>query len=573
VLYPWYLIIKNYQALTESKQNQIKYVFVASLIGFIGGATNYPLWYNIPVLPVGTLLVGLHVLILAYAIAKYRLMNISVTITRAGIFLAVYALVLGLPFLFAINGKTLLIEKLGTYWWLGPLVLMASLGATGPFVYLFLKNKAEGMILREQRAYQTALKNAAVDLTRIRNPQKIFDFIAQTITESVKISFSAIYFLDPKTNKFILKSLVPARNGHPESIDNDDPLVPALIAKRESIVLEESRQEADMDKNKATSAIIERMEKLYAAVIVPCFLENRLINIMVLGEKLSGKSYTQEDIDNFSILAAEISLATENALLYEKIENEVRVKTEELITVQKELVHAEKLATVGTLAGGVAHEINNPLTAILTNVQMLLSDNELDRESLEMIEEATKRCKTIVQKLMTFSQKPLASTMMYEVNVLDITRHTVNFLKFQLEQENITLEIKAEKKSYPVLANHDELEQVLTNIVLNAKDATKQVKKSGTVYISISEDETHIMVSVKDEGVGIPKEILNRIFDPFYTTKEVGKGLGLGLSICQTIIEKHNGKILVESQVNIGSTFIIKIPKFRPQTEKIKASK
>ncbi|MCX5708280.1 MAG: HAMP domain-containing sensor histidine kinase, partial [Candidatus Omnitrophica bacterium] len=168
---------------------------------------------------------------------------------------------------------------------------------------------------------------------------------------------------------------------------------------------------------------------------------------------------------------------------------------------------------------------------------------------------------------------PLAHTMMYQVNLIEVVQNTVNFLKFQLEQENITLEVHADGNSYPVLANHDELGQVVTNIVLNAKDAIKQIKKSGTVYISISEDKTNTIISIKDEGVGIPKTILNRIFDPFYTTKEVGKGLGLGLSICQTIIEKHNGKILVESQVNKGSTFIIKLPKFKEQpknTETVK---
>jgi C4-dicarboxylate-specific signal transduction histidine kinase len=300
---------------------------------------------------------------------------------------------------------------------------------------------------------------------------------------------------------------------------------------------------------------------------VPCFLEDTLLNIIVLGEKLSGRLYSQEDLDNFSILASEAALATENALLYGKIENEVKERTNELVYTQKQLVQAEKLATVGTLAGGVAHEINNPLTAILTNVQMLLSTGELDKESLEMIEEATKRCKTIVQKLMTYAKKPLESTMVYKINLLEIIGNVVGFLRYQLEQENIKIVVNASQDNYLVMGNHNELEQVLTNIILNAKDAIKQIKKSGIEKITLSQNEDSVNVEIKDEGKGIPKEIIPRIFDPFFTTKEVGKGLGLGLSICQAIIDKHNGKITVQSEPNKGSVFTVQLPRIKEKEE------
>ena len=107
----------------------------------------------------------------------------------------------------------------------------------------------------------------------------------------------------------------------------------------------------------------------------------------------------------------------------------------------------------------------------------------------------------------------------------------------------------------------------MTNLILNAKDAIKQIKESGVIYIFLSKSDDWIKLEVKDEGAGIPKKIISRIFDPFFTTKDVGKGAGLGLSICQTIVEKHNGSITVQSEPNKGSTFTVQLPICREARE------
>jgi C4-dicarboxylate-specific signal transduction histidine kinase len=295
-------------------------------------------------------------------------------------------------------------------------------------------------------------------------------------------------------------------------------------------------------------------------------LEDNLIGLRILGDKRSGGIYTLEDLNTFSLLANQAALAVENALLYGNMEEQVMQRTKELMEVQKQLVQAEKLATVGTLAGGVAHEINNPLTAILTNVQMLLAsggqaDAKLDKESLQLIEEATKRCRTIVQKLMAYSKKPLEAANVTELDLLKVVNNVVSLLGYQLEQENIKVIIDSEESSYLVTGNQNELEQVITNIILNAKDAIKRIRKNGTINVSFSQKGGQIYIKIKDDGAGIPKEIISKIFDPFFTTKDVGKGLGLGLSICQAIVEKHNGFLTVQSEINNGSTFTIQLPK------------
>ena len=303
---------------------------------------------------------------------------------------------------------------------------------------------------------------------------------------------------------------------------------------------------------------------MHASVIVPGFLDNKLLGFLMLGDKRSGRIYTTEDLNTFSVLASQAALAVDNALLYENIEEQVRQRTKELVEVQKQLIQAEKLATMGTLAGGVAHEINNPLTAILTNAQMLLAtNNTLDtdsKESLQLIEEATKRCRTIVQKLMTYAKKPLETTEVSKVDLSKVIQDVISLLSYQLGQENIKIITAAKENNYFVTGSHNELEQVITNIILNAKDAIRKIKKSGNIYISLSEKGDWIKIEIKDEGGGIPKEIMPKIFDPFFTTKEVGRGVGLGLSICQAIVEKHNGLITVQSEPNQGSIFTVQLP-------------
>jgi len=558
-------LIRGFRRATGLKRYQFKYFFPASALAFIGGFTSYFPCFNIKLYPALNITVALYPLIMGYAIVRYRLMDIRVVVTRTSIFVAVYTLVLGIPFVITNWFKNWLVGIFGANWWMLPLGLMAALATVGPFIYIYLDRKAERRLFYEQRRYQETLKQAAREMARIHNLKKLLSLIVHTVTKTVRISHSAIYLFDAKSEQFLLEAGRNLKKRQISSISKESPLIIWLKEQKEPLVAEEVSRRSQESAEPIFKELGEQMRFLNATVIVPGFLEDRLLGLLILGDKRPGKIYTSEDLDTFSLLANQATLAIENALLYENIENQVRQRTKELVEVQKQLIQAEKLATVGTLAGGVAHEINNPLTAILTNVQMLLAsntiDDKLDKESLELIEEATKRCRTIVQKLMAYAKKPLETAEISEVNLLDVFKSVVSFLGYQLEQENIKIIIEAKEDDYLVMGNHNELEQVVTNILLNAKDAIKQIKKSGEIHISLSKSGGWIKTKIKDEGIGILKEIMPKIFDPFFTTKEVGKGVGLGLSICQSIIEKHNGLITVQSEPNKGSIFTVQLPK------------
>lgn len=243
-----------------------------------------------------------------------------------------------------------------------------------------------------------------------------------------------------------------------------------------------------------------------------------------------------------------------------ELEQRVDDRTRELVKTQEQLIQAEKLATIGTLAGGVAHEINNPLTAVLTNAQILKMDaNEDDAETLALIEEGAKRCQIIVQKLLKYSRRPDQERSMEKLRLIQVIRNTISMLSYQLHQENIELLIE-EHGEGTIQGISNELEQVFTNLILNARDAIREAGRKGVIRIEFQDKPKMVEVRVSDNGAGIKKENLNRIFDPFFTTKEVGQGTGLGLAVTQNILQKHQCKTSIQSEEGKGTTFILQFP-------------
>jgi two-component system NtrC family sensor kinase len=245
-----------------------------------------------------------------------------------------------------------------------------------------------------------------------------------------------------------------------------------------------------------------------------------------------------------------------------KVELEHRVveRTRELVKTQDQLIQAEKLATLGTLAGGVAHEINNPLTAVLTNAQILkMTAGEDVKESLDLIEEGAKRCQTIVQKLMKYARKTAEEAPHKDVDLRDVVKGTCALLGFQFQQENIEVEMKLGEVP-PVQGIAGELDQVLTNLLVNARDAVLSAKVKGKITVETRVTKDAVEMVVQDNGIGIKKENLNKIFDPFFTTKDVGAGTGLGLAVSFGILKRHNATVAVSSVLGQGATFVVRFP-------------
>ena len=226
------------------------------------------------------------------------------------------------------------------------------------------------------------------------------------------------------------------------------------------------------------------------------------------------------------------------------------------------LTQSEKLAAIGQLAAGVAHEINNPLTAIIANAQILhreLPPNSDLQESVDLIARAGARATQVVRNLLDFARKEE-----YHLGVTDpneTIERALELVQHEILSRGVHLEFDPDPNLPPILASQDHLQSVWLNLLLNAIDSLD--KTPAEIHIATLRVGNEIHVKVADNGKGIPSDRLTRIFEPFYTTKAAGRGTGLGLSVSHRIIRQHGGRIGVESQVGVGSTFTIVFPHHR----------
>lgn len=231
----------------------------------------------------------------------------------------------------------------------------------------------------------------------------------------------------------------------------------------------------------------------------------------------------------------------------------------ELRETQAQLIQTEKMSSLGRLAAGVAHEINNPLTGVMTFSHLLLKNakDEATRKDLEIIVRETTRCKKIIKGVLDFARETPPQRKLCQVN--DIIGRTLAILEPQSLFHNIQTERNLDDKLPQIWIDENQMEQVFMNIALNAAEAMKGEGRF-SISSSLNKREDFVEVRMEDTGMGISKEYLNKIFDPFFTTKDPQKGTGLGLSVSYGIVQKHKGDILVESEVGKGTIFIIKLP-------------
>lgn len=227
----------------------------------------------------------------------------------------------------------------------------------------------------------------------------------------------------------------------------------------------------------------------------------------------------------------------------------------------RQVLQSEKMAGVGQLAGGVAHEINNPIGVIISFAQLCrsaiqLGDLEELGDNLDEIETAADRCRTIVRSLLDFS-RPSADGEFRLVNLADVLQKAWFLVSTDKAAKGITIETDFDPALPHVVANENQLMQVFVNLVQNA---VHSMQNGGTIWLSTVSGEDGVQGTVRDQGGGIKAEHLSKVFDPFFTTKDPGKGTGLGLSVSFGIIEHHGGNISVESELGVGSTFTVFVP-------------
>jgi two-component system NtrC family sensor kinase len=257
----------------------------------------------------------------------------------------------------------------------------------------------------------------------------------------------------------------------------------------------------------------------------------------------------------------------ENVAWTRTLEQRVEQKTRELKRAHEHALHTEKMASIGKMAAVLAHEINNPLSGILTYAKLLRKwiqseDSAKSRkteicDSLDLIATESRRCGDLVKNLLTFSRTTPIN--LQPTNLNHVIDRALRLIQHQLDLAGIHVQPKLDPERPLVTCDGAQIEQVLLALMMNALDAMPQGGNLG-ITTRVSREAGVAQVIVRDDGCGIPPEILPRLFEPFLTTKEAGRGVGLGLAISQSILERHNGSIEVQSEAGQGTTFTVRLP-------------
>ncbi len=316
----------------------------------------------------------------------------------------------------------------------------------------------------------------------------------------------------------------------------------------------------------------------------PLIAGDKIIGVLTV-QSFNLNAYNEHKLDMVRTLASTAAIAMDNANAYIMVERQ----NQELMSTHQQLVQSEKMASLGTLTAGVAHEINNPTNFVHVSAQNLEVDLErcqqfilnlagddtdveiLDslnehfkplHEHLSTIRDGTERIKTIVRDLHAFTQLEIADPK--QINLADCLRSTINLV--QTKHQELTEFVTDFSSSPKVLCQPGQINQVIMNLIVNACDAIRDKNRrlgsneKGRIVIGLSSADGWAEVTISDNGCGMTEQTKNKLFEPFYTTKGVGEGTGLGLSISYGIVQKHEGELWVESELDVGTTFHLKLP-------------
>ena len=288
----------------------------------------------------------------------------------------------------------------------------------------------------------------------------------------------------------------------------------------------------------------------------PLMIKDKLIGVINIADKRSRKPFTQEELQLLDFLSNQIALNYQRTLLTQHLEHQLGKSSQETHNLKKQVKMQERLASLGKLAGGIAHEFNNPLDGVMRYTNLCLDhthEDEVLREYLMEIKQGLKRMANIVKNLLACARNSPPTMQKVDLN------HTIDQVLQDLDPYLVQKNIKLAKHFAHDLPQITDLgiERIVSNLVKNAIDAIEQ---EGTIEVSTALEKHMIKIQISDSGQGIPKEDLDKIFEPFYTTKDIDKGCGLGLTIVSEIVRYYNGKIDVRSKMNHETVFTVLLP-------------
>lgn len=551
-----YLGYKAKEQTAPLESARIKYVLWTSIIGYLS-SVNFIQEYGVEFYPIGYLFGTLWAIGVTYAIARYQVMDISLIITwkklaRFGLFLA--PLPLYLVVLLLIKAFT------GTMQYLLAGIVVATFTVTAGMMAKINK-RIEGAVEKtffrsRYDAYQT-LKDFSRAMITVVDLKALNQMIIDTLSQVMKIDSASLFLVDGEKRVFLPAAARGLESDRILSIKfkEADPLPSFLSRARQPVVREELEHPIAGGSGESDLSVTAALAQLRSEVCIPLANKDRLIGFLNLGPKASREMYTQEDLNLLSTLSQNAAIALDNALLVEDLKRQ-----------QSLLRRTDRLRSLETMAGGFAHEIRNPLTSIKTFIH-LARERRNDPEFMEtlsgMASEDVGRIERLIQEIIEYAR--YMEPQFAEVDLNEVVESSLTFVAVKGEEKNIRIEKDLAEGLPRVMADRQQIKQVLLNLYLNAMEA---MPEGGRLWVRThllerNNADAWVQIEVGDNGVGISDEDQEHIFDPFFTTKHESserEGTGLGLTIVHQIILEHRGEITVQSTPGTGTTFFVNLP-------------
>lgn len=567
------------RAENNLQRNRIKYI----LIGM--GTSTFLLSLNI--LPMNGLAIYpmgnfsfIPAIILAFGVLKYDLLDIDAMIRKGTIY---FFLTGSLTLLYVLIFYVFNVFYLGSIT-RGHLLFPFVLALLMVFFYEPVRARIQDFVdshfFKGKSDYRKTLREISGKLTSLLKYEEISAFLLHSISDALQVRRVALIIRSGESGVFYSYGT----KGRTEEVMRNSQFLSAFFAQNRSPLSRSSQKIHQLMKSDQKD-VMDIFEQFDAEILFPVISRGTLRGIIALGEKISGEIFMQEDIEIIVTIANQCAIAFENAEIYEEIERlnrnlerRVRERTSELAKVleekeqtQNQLIRSESLAAIGQLVAGAAHEINNPIASasslVQTSVETLKKAKEIDGgmdgtgdviDDLEFSLAELKRVSDIVRSLLGLSRQ--TQTYMESVNLNSVIEDALRILHNQFKHHDVSVQKSFQENLPDVKGNFAQLGQCFMNIIKNAIEALPEKRGAITLTTKMSDRKEGVVFECRDDGEGIPMDNIKDIFKPFYTTKEAGKGTGLGLYVSHEIIKKHGGQIDVVSELNQGSTFKVKIP-------------
>jgi signal transduction histidine kinase len=391
---------------------------------------------------------------------------------------------------------------------------------------------------------------------------EILRLVLEGVTKNIGFDRARLYLVNEKRNILECKMAVGIDEGKIKEItlplDPEESVVARSIFEKRPFVI------PDASRDPRVNPVLQERLNLQSLVVIPLLAKEKSLGAIAADHTEPGKNITRETLESVMTFSQQAGLAIHNALMYQELkvfsqqmEEKIQKTTADLRKTEAQLIRSEKLAALGQLSAGIAHEIRNPLTSINILIHSLTENLPTEHsrwEDLKVIEEEILRINEIVDQFLRFA-KP-ASPLLEKTNLIPIFEEILQLLRPQIERCRIV--VKKEFEPLPLITvDKEQIKQVILNLLMNAIQAMTGGGKLGMTG-RLSKDGYWVELAIQDSGVGIPPEDIDKLFDPFFSTKE--GGIGLGLSIAHRIIDQHHGKIEVESTPEKGTLFTISLP-------------